>query len=134
MPEPLAFIHGQFVPQSQLGVPVHDQGFLLGATVAEQLRTFNGKVFRLEAHLERLERSLHIVGLESAISRAQLTDIATELVQKNHALLPDGHDLGLTIFVTPGPSANIADAAYSGPLVCVHTLPLQFRLWAEKYS
>ena len=43
-----------------------DVGFILGATVAEQLRTFAGQIFHLDDHLARLAQSLEIVGLRPA--------------------------------------------------------------------
>jgi branched-chain amino acid aminotransferase len=130
MPEPIAYFNGRIVPASQAVVSVHDQGFMLGATVAEQLRTFGGKLFRLPAHLDRLDRSLAIVGVDSRHSHEDFTRIAAEIVAHNHNLLPDGDDLGLTIFVTPG-EAPMADVA--APTVCLHTRLLPFHHFAHKY-
>jgi branched-subunit amino acid aminotransferase/4-amino-4-deoxychorismate lyase len=127
MPEPLALLNGEFVPASQATVPVDDAGFMLGVTVPEQLRTFAGKLFRLQEHLARLARGLEIVGVACPYSGAELDAFAQQLVAHNHALLPPGNDLGLTMFVTPGPSMPQAGR---GPLVCMHTrvLPLASHL------
>lgn len=114
-------------------MPVYDAGFLLGATVAEQLRTFGGKLFRLEKHLDRLWRSLEIVGVDPGYSRERLEEAALEVVRHNHALLADGDDLGLTIFVTPGPYATYVPEG-GRPLVCMHTYPLPFGQFAKLYE
>ena len=53
-----AYLNGDWIPSSELRIAVDDAGFLLGATVTERLRTFRGKVFRLDEHLSRLRRSL----------------------------------------------------------------------------
>src|SRR5438034_2991391 len=103
MNQPLAYFNGRFLPVSQVAIPLYDAGFVQGVTVAEQLRTFGGKLFRLERHLERLGRSLRIVDVDSGCAPAELAAAARELVAKNHALLAPGDDLGLSIFVTPGP-------------------------------
>lgn len=132
--EPEAFLNGRFVPQSAAVLPVYDAGFVQGTTVAEQLRTFGGKLFRLEAHLGRLEHSLAIVGVDSGYSLAQLAEAATELVRRNHRLLEPGDDLGLAMFVTPGPYPAMSPPGRHGPLVCMHTFPLPFYLWADKYQ
>ena len=133
--EPIAWLHGRWLPASQATVSVYDSGFLLGATVAEQLRTFGGKVFRLEMHLDRLARSLAIVGVDAGLARGELAGIASELAARNHKLLDPADDLGLTIFVTPGPNpAFAALAPHQGPTVCVHTQPLPFAGWAGKYE
>jgi branched-subunit amino acid aminotransferase/4-amino-4-deoxychorismate lyase len=112
----------------------YDAGFILGATVSEQLRTFDGKLFRLGEHLDRLLASLELVGIHPGLSRQDLESVATQLASMNHGLLADSDDLGLTIFVTPGPYATLAPAAATGPVVGLHTYPLPFHLWADKYE
>jgi branched-subunit amino acid aminotransferase/4-amino-4-deoxychorismate lyase len=116
---------------------VYDAGFVLGATVAEQVRTFGGRLFRLDTHLARLTHSLEIVGVDPGLSMTDLYAAAEELACRNHALLDSGDDLGISIFVTPGPYATMASSmepdARVGPTVCMHTYPLPFHVWAEKY-
>jgi branched-subunit amino acid aminotransferase/4-amino-4-deoxychorismate lyase len=138
MTEPVAYLNGRFLPLSQTHVDVYDAGFVQGVTVAEQLRTFGGKLFRLEAHLDRLGRSLKIVDVDPGVSLGEIGRIAADIAARNHALLAPGDDLGLTIFVTPGPYPAMAPAEAVGersrPTICVHTRPVAFRLWAEKYA
>ncbi len=134
MDEPLAYLNGRYLPASQLAIPPTDAGFVLGTTVAEQLRTFGGRVFRLDEHLERLEQSLRVVGVDCGLSRGELAGVARRLVAENHAQLAPGDDLGLSIFVTPGPYAAYADSTTRGPTVGLHTYRLPFHLWAEKYE
>lgn len=131
MNQPRAFLNGEYINPAQLTIPVTDGGFVQGLTVAEQLRTFGGKLFRVQEHLARLMRSLDIVGVDPGFSANQLLDMATELVRHNHALLEPGDDLGLSIFVTPGPYSTFGVSG--GPLVGMHTYPLPFQGWAEKY-
>ena len=134
MREPLAYFDGRWIPASQVAISPTDAGFVQGSTVAEQLRTFGGKIFRLADHLARLRHSLSIIGVDAGMDQEELARIALELVDHNHQLLEDGDDLGLSIFVTPGEYPSyLAEAAASRPLVCLHTYPLPFRLWAEKY-
>ncbi len=49
--EPLAYLNGALIPASQAVLPVYDTGFVQGATVTEQLRTFGGELFRVPEHL-----------------------------------------------------------------------------------
>jgi len=134
MNEPEAFLDGRFIPARDAAVSIGDAGFVLGATVAEQLRTFGGQLFRLEAHLARLEQSLRIVGIEPGMTMDRFAEVGRELVGRNHRLLDPGDDLGLSIFVTPGPYAAFSPSAAEKPTVCLHTYPLPFRSWAEKYE
>lgn len=130
----LAYLHGQWIPLSQAAISVFDGGFMQGVTVAEQLRTFGGKLFRLETHLSRLARSLEIIGVDPGMPLAEIGRIAEQLVEQNRQLLDPADDQGATIFVTPGMYAAYATVAPSqGPTVCIHTQPLAFGGWAEKY-
>ena len=103
MDQPIAYLNGQFLPADRAMLPVYDAGFALGATITEQLRTFGGKLFRIEQHMQRLERSLAVCGLTPEIEIGEFASIAGKLVEHNHRLLEPGDDLGLAIFVTPGP-------------------------------
>lgn len=133
MKEPIAYVHGKFVPAATAAVSIADAGFVLGATVSEQLRTFNGRIFRLPQHLARLRHSLEIVDVDPGLSNDELTEIAERVVKENRANLEDGDDLGLAILVTPGTYTNLVSIADHGPTVIVHTYPLAFHLWANKY-
>lgn len=133
MPQPRAYLNGSFVPAAQASVSVFDGGFVQGTTIAEQMRTFGGRLFQLPAHIERLFRSLAILGIDPGPTAEQLAEIAEELVEHNHSLLAPGDDLGLSMFVTPGPYAAMVADPVSAPTVCLHTFPLRFGLWAAKY-
>jgi branched-subunit amino acid aminotransferase/4-amino-4-deoxychorismate lyase len=134
MPEPVAFLNGQFIPASSFAVPVYDAGFVLGATVTEQLRTFGGRLFRVEDHFARLKHSLEVVELELPISILALATAAERLAAENYKLLDPADDLGLAIFATPGAYPSLAEGRTSGPLVAMHTFPLAFERWGHLYE
>jgi branched-chain amino acid aminotransferase len=133
MQQPVAYLNGAWIPATAAAVPVGDAGFVLGVTVAEQLRTFAGKLFHLDDHLGRLARSLEIVGVEPGMNSDELGRIARELAARNHACLAPGDDLRLSVVVTPGGHPAYGATAAGRPTVCLHTHPLPFHLWAKKY-
>ncbi len=136
MSEPLVYLNGRMVPASQASLAIYDAGVVQGATVSEMTRTFGHRPFRLDDHLERLERSLSYSGFETGLSAAELSRISHELVEHNAKLIGANDDLELIHFVTAGPYATYAGMAAAslraGPTVCIHTFPLPFSLWAEK--
>lgn len=131
--QPIAYLNGDWIAASELRLPVTDAGFVQGVTVAEQLRTFAGGIFQLKSHLDRLSRSLQIVGVSVPGGVTSLEGPATELVQRNHSLLAAGDDLGLCIFVTPGDYGTFVESVPE-PRVAMHTFPIPFRLWAAHYD
>ncbi|GAA4439810.1 MULTISPECIES: aminotransferase class IV [Bremerella] len=133
MAEPIAYWEGTWKPHRELTIPLNDAGFQLGTTVAEQLRTFNGKIFRLDQHLDRLWRSLEILGVQSPESRESLTDVVHQIIEHNFPLLPAGADLGVSIFVTPGPLEQVSRPHKTGRLA-VHTQMVAFKTFAHLYE
>lgn len=134
MQEPIAYRNGKYLPYGQLSISPVDIGFIQGVTVAETLRTFGGRLYTVDRHLARFERSLRVIGLAGQIALDRLATAAEELVRHNHALLPAGHDLGLSVFVTPGIYASYGGQSDEGPTVAMHTYPLPFHLWVAAFE
>lgn len=134
MATPQAFLNGQFIAADQLRIAAYDAGFVLGATISEQMRTFGGRLFRLEEHLRRLEQGLAIAEIEPGCTIESLAAAAEQLAARNHALLEAGDDLGLSLFVTPGPYPTLAGDAPRLPTVAMHTYPLPFANWQRAYA
>jgi D-alanine transaminase len=69
----IAFLNGRFVPWAEATVSIDDRGFQFGDGAYEVIRTYNGKPFELDAHLERFDRSLQALSLPQPYSRSQWT-------------------------------------------------------------
>ena len=113
----IGYLNGEYVDQDQMQVPVTDTGFMLGVTVAEQLRTFSGNPFRMDAHLERLKRGLSALGWLQRVAVDDLATIVMRIVHHNRAQLADDDDLGVTLFVTPGTYPTYAPEAMPAPTI-----------------
>lgn len=124
-----AYYNGQWIAAGALAVPIDDLGFLLGVTVVERLRTFNGQPFRLEEHLARLRRSLEIVGWNAERLTNDVRGSLSGWVERNSHLIAPGDDWSLAAFITPGKTADAAR-----PTVCIHGFPLPFAGWASKFA
>jgi len=62
------YIDGEFFAEADANISVFDHGLLYGDGVFEGIRFYNGRVFRLEEHLERLWDSARSICLEIPIS------------------------------------------------------------------
>ncbi|MGQ0547545.1 MAG: D-amino acid aminotransferase [Betaproteobacteria bacterium] len=67
----MLFLNGKLLPPEQASVPVLDRGFIFGDGVYELVPVYARVPFRLEEHLERLERSLAAVAIRNPYTRAQ---------------------------------------------------------------
>ena len=63
MPD-IAFVNGRFMPLSEATVNVEDRGYQFGDGVYEVIRSYNGILFRLEDHIERLKTSAKEIQLD----------------------------------------------------------------------
>ena len=81
--ELLVYIDGKFYPKSEAKVSVYDHGLLYGDGVFEGIRAYNGIVFKLKEHIDRLYRSAHPIFLKIPLTKAELTEAVLETLKKN---------------------------------------------------
>lgn len=124
-----AYYRGNWVSSDELSIPIDDFGFAMGVTVVERLRTFGGQLFRTEKHLERMRRSLEIVGWNANALCDEIDSALVEFMQRNAALIGEGDDWSVAAFVTPGNTPTATK-----PVVCVHGYPLLFGNWADQFE
>jgi branched-chain amino acid aminotransferase len=111
----IIYIDGKYVPADQAKISVFDHGFLYGDGVFEGIRAYNGRIFRLKEHLDRLYDSAKTIDLKPPISKEEMTDIICEVLRRNE--LTDAYirpiisrgmgDLGLDPRKCPTPSVIV---------------------------
>lgn len=79
----IIYLNGNFIPLSQAKVSVMDRGFLFGDGVYEVIPVYNGRLFLLEEHLQRLQYSLDSIYMTLPVSKTQLMTIIEQLLQRN---------------------------------------------------
>ncbi|MCH7999556.1 MAG: aminotransferase class IV [Chloroflexi bacterium] len=77
------YLNGELVQQETATVSALDRGLLYGYGVFETMRSYDGRVFRLEQHYQRLCRGAERVGLEVPFSLADLVAAAKGVLQRN---------------------------------------------------
>ncbi len=77
------YIDGEFFDQADAKVSVFDHGLLYGDGIFEGIRFYNGRVFRMEAHMDRLWESARSICLEIPISRAEMDAALLETIRQN---------------------------------------------------
>ena len=80
----LIYIDGEFLPKAEAKVSVFDHGLLYGDGVFEGIRSYNGRVFKLDEHLERLYDSAKSIMLEVPISIETMKETVLETLRRNH--------------------------------------------------
>jgi branched-chain amino acid aminotransferase len=77
------YLNGKLVDKADAKISVFDHGLLYGDGVFEGIRVYEGKVFRLREHIERLYDSARAIHLEIPIGREQMLEAVTSTVQAN---------------------------------------------------
>jgi len=127
MQSPIAYHSGHYLPANRVTIPLQDAGFLWGATIVDRVRTFGGKLFRLEDHIVRFRENCKQAYVHFPETDEALFGISHRLVNENY----EDHELSLIWLATPGRSTGFASSgdmrvptriAYTQPI-----LPLSYK-------
>ena len=95
-------INGEFYNEETAKISVFDRGFLYGDSVYEATRTFNGKAFRIERHIDRLFKSASRIALYPNLTKEDiLTEINKTITKANTP------DLSLRVVLTRGTNSDL---------------------------
>jgi branched-chain amino acid aminotransferase len=91
------YVDGKFYSEANAKISVFDHGLLYGDGIFEGIRFYNGRVFRLEEHLERLWDSARSICLEIPMTHEEMSEAVLETIRQNHL-----HDGYIRLLVTRG--------------------------------
>jgi len=80
------FLDGKIVPVADARISVFDHGLLYGDGVFEGIRSYNGRVFRLESHLQRLEDSARAIRLQLPMALGELNKAVYDTLKANNII------------------------------------------------
>jgi len=111
----MVYLNGNFVPKHEAKTSIYDHGFLYGDGVFEGIRAYNGRVFRLDEHLDRMYDSAKAIDLKIPLSKDEMKKAIIETLKINK--LKDAYirpivtrgdgDLGLDPRKCPSPNVFI---------------------------
>src|ERR1035438_6375964 len=78
-----AYVNGRFVLEAEATISIFDRGFLYGHGVFETMRVYEGKIFRVYEHLDRLFASLKHLEIECPLASEELRTILGVLAERN---------------------------------------------------
>ncbi len=79
----IAYVNGQYVPQSEAKLSIFDHGILYGDGVYDTWCAWNGYIFNMDQHIDRLFRSIHAFQIDMPLSKEELKKIIIEVVGTN---------------------------------------------------
>jgi branched-chain amino acid aminotransferase len=124
---PLVYVGGEFRPAADACVSVFDHGLLYGDGVFEGIRAYNGRVFKLERHIERLFESAKAIRLEIPLTPEEMAEVVLEGCRRN-----DLADAYIRLVVTRGPGDLSIDPRSCRRAVVVAIVRPAVALYAAK--
>jgi branched-chain amino acid aminotransferase len=129
----LVSIDGRIVSPQEAVIPVFDRGFLYGDSVYEVIRAYGHVPFALQEHLERLERSASLLGIDLRAAPSRPGEEIERLLSRT-----EQDDSYIRVIVTRGEGEiDLAPDAARGPHVVVILKPhrpLPGELWTDGAS
>lgn len=95
----IAYINGYFIRDNEVKISPYDRGFLFADGIYEVMRTYNGRIFRMDDHLNRLAYSLREILIKN-FKIDSIKSIVDELIIRNNLI----NDFTVYIQVTRGTS------------------------------
>lgn len=123
-----AFLNGEFLPENEARLNIRDAGFVYGDAVFDTARTFGGKLFRLEQHVDRLFDSLAYARIDPGMTKAEIIEATEKVVELNRPLLGENEDYWVTQRISSGLKAMDAEPPeYDHATVVIEAMPLPLR-------
>ena len=125
------FINGEFVTHKDAVIPINDSGFTQGDAVFDTARTFSGKVYKLEEHVDRFFMSLNYMQIQSPYTKEELIKFSQELLDMNVPLLGKNEDYWIFLRITRG---TVNKHGENVPNVIIHCTNIPFKQRANFYD
>ena len=92
------YVDGKFYDEANAKISVFDHGLLYGDGIFEGIRAYNGRVFKLKEHIDRLYCSAKAILLNIPLNHAEMTRAVVDTCRENN--IRDGY---IRLVVTRGP-------------------------------
>jgi 4-amino-4-deoxychorismate lyase len=114
------YVNGNIISEEQAVVSIYDHGFLYGIGLFETFRTYGGKPFLLDRHLERMARGLGELSIQHQLDPVEISSIISDLLQANGL-----EEAYIRYTVTAGTDVlGLPSTSYDKPTVIVYMKPL----------
>jgi len=98
----IVYVDGKFLPRDQATIPVDDLAVLRGYAAWDIMRTFKGKPYFIDEHIQRLMASAKKIGLDLPWTKKEIKSVILTLLEKN----PDLDEANIRILITGGSSPD----------------------------
>jgi branched-chain amino acid aminotransferase len=132
MQDGVCYVNGSFVPSSEAKVSIFDRGFTSGDGVYDVARSFGHKLFKLDAHIARLYRSLKYTRIDCGMPVEEMTRLSIEVFERNKPLLAPDDDCAVWQVITRG-ADRFSKGRRVAATVTIFCVPIAYHSFAREY-
>ena len=133
--ERVLYLNGEIVEESQARISPFDRGFLWGDGVYEVTPCFDGRLYRLSDHIDRLYRSLRYVRIDPGMSREEMEKATLDTLAANERNLEPGSMYRVGHWVTRGvDDASMSAGSAKRATVVIFWRPVDVGKIARNYE
>lgn len=126
----IVYVNGEYVPREQARISIFDVGFLRGDAVFDTTSAWNGRIFKLRQHLERLDLSLRAARIACPLAPKALADVIVETTRRSGL-----RNAYVQTIVTRGePPVGVRDLTQCRPSLIVFAIPYVWILNREQIA
>ena len=129
-----AYVNGEYMPDDQAKISIFDRGFTSGEAVFDATRTFGGKLFKIEEHLDRLRKSLNYAELDGPNIVSEARDAVAGVMERSKADIEAADDVLVNIYVSSGISNQRVSDRSAKPTVVVSLRKMDHAVMAPLYD
>ena len=124
----LVFFNEKFIPENEARISIYDSALMFGDMIFEMTRSFKGKQFLLEKHVDRLLLGIKILRVPFKYSKKQVINFCYDTIEKNKYAFEKDDEHRLMIDVSRGLLGiyNGIEGLHSGPNLIIADFPLRW--------
>ena len=124
----LVFFNEKFIPETEAKVSIYDSALMFGDMIFEMTRSFKGKQFLLEKHIDRLLLGIKILRVPFKYNKKQIIKFCYETIEKNKYVFEKDDEHRLMIDVSRGLLGiyNGIEGLHTGPNLIIADFPLRW--------
>ena len=124
----LVFFNEKFIPETEAKVSIYDSALMFGDMIFEMTRSFKGKQFLLEKHIDRLLLGIKILRVPFKYNKKQIIKFCYETIEKNKYVFEKDDEHRLMIDVSSGLLGiyNGIEGLHTGSNLIIADFPLRW--------
>jgi branched-chain amino acid aminotransferase len=128
------YVNGDYLPDSEAKISIFDRGLMYGDAVFDTTRTYGGRAWKLEEHLDRFRRSLRYVELDADTIIPEVREGCLGCIERSASEIEEVGDVWVSAVVTRGVMGGLDFDPQPQPTIAIMLRKINFGAFAHFYE